>query len=120
MEEKFGDQYELVYPDYYVDTLDKAFDVGELFKKAGVDMVIIDESTYVTDYFPIQVVDALPEVPLVLFVTQATDNLWDTMVNTELLGSSARKTAITEMRITETRATMKRTFLDILILNIII
>ncbi len=85
MEEKFGDTYELVYPDYYVDTLDKAFDTGELFKKAGVDMVIIDEATYVTDYFPIQVVDALPEVPLVLFVTQATDNLWDTMVNTDVI-----------------------------------
>ena len=45
MKEKFASEYDLVYPDYYVDTLDKAFDVGELFKKEGVDMVIIDEAT---------------------------------------------------------------------------
>lgn len=86
MKEKFGDKYDLVYPDYHVDTLDKAFDVGELFKKEGVDMVIVDEATYVTDYFPIQVIDALPNnVPLVLFVTQATDNLWDNMKNTDVI-----------------------------------
>lgn len=85
MQEKFGSEYELVYPDYYIDTLDKAFDAGEYFRQAGVDMVIIDEATYVTDYFPIQVIDALPNVPLVLFVTQATDNLWDTMVNTDVI-----------------------------------
>ena len=85
MKEKFGDKYELIYPDYYIDTLDKAFDAGEFFKEKGVDMVIIDEATYVTDYFPIQVVDALPDVPIVLFVTQCTSNLWDTMVNTDVI-----------------------------------
>ncbi len=85
MKEKFGQEYELIYPDYYVDTLDKAFGAGEFFKKAGVDMIIIDEATYVTDYFPIQVVDALPDIPLVLFATQATDNLWDSMTNTDVI-----------------------------------
>lgn len=85
MQEKFGDKYELVVPKEHVDTLDKAFDVGEYFKAQGVDAVVIDESTYITDFIPIQAIDALGDVPVILFVTQATDNLWDTMVNTDII-----------------------------------
>ncbi len=85
MQEKFGHDYDLIYPDYYVDTLDKAFDAGNFFKRAGIDMLIIDESTYITDFIPIQTIDALPNVPIVLFVTQASDDLWPTMVNTDII-----------------------------------
>lgn len=85
MQEKFGDSYELVIPEGYVDTLDKAYDAGEYFKKAGIDAVIIDESTYITDFIPIQAIDALPDIPTILFVTQASNDLWDDMVNTDVI-----------------------------------
>lgn len=85
MKEKFGDTYDLVIPEGYVDTLDKAFDAGAYFKAQGVDCVIIDESTYITDFIPIQAIDALGNIPVILFVTQATDNLWDSMVNTDVI-----------------------------------
>ena len=85
MQEKFGQSYELVFPRTHVDTLDDAFEVGTYFKDMGVDVVILDESTYCTDFIPIQAMDALPEVPLILFVTQASDNLWDTMKNTDII-----------------------------------
>ena len=85
MQAKFGDKYQLVVPEKHVDTLDKAFDMGEYFKSQGVDAVIIDESTYITDFIPIQAIDALGNIPVILFVTQATDNLWDTMNNTDII-----------------------------------
>jgi len=85
MKENFEKDYELIVPDYHVDTLDKAFDAGNFFKNAGIDVLILDESTYITDFIPIQVVDALPNVPIVLFVTQASDNLWPAMTNTDII-----------------------------------
>ena len=85
MKEKFGDQYELVVPEGHVDTLDKAYDAGAFFKAAGIDVIVIDESTYITDFIPIQAIDALPDIPVILFVTQASDNLWDTMRNTDVI-----------------------------------
>ncbi len=83
--DKFGNDYDLIYPDYHVDTLDKAFDAGMFFKESNIDMLIIDEATYITDFIPIQAVDLLPNVPIVLFVNQATENLWPTMRNTDII-----------------------------------
>ena len=85
MQEKFENEYDLIYPDFHVDTLDKAFDAGVFFKAAAIDMLIIDEATYITDFIPLQTIDFLPNVPIVLFVTQATDNLWPTMRNTDII-----------------------------------
>ncbi|MBE6910951.1 MAG: hypothetical protein E7473_00320 [Ruminococcaceae bacterium] len=85
MQEKFGDKYDLVIPNEHIDTLNKAYDVGEYFKREGIDAIIIDESTYITDFIPIQAIDALPDIPVILFVTQASDNLWDTMCNTDVI-----------------------------------
>lgn len=85
MQKKFGDKYELIIPTDHVDTLDKAYDIGEYFKLKGVDTVVLNESTYVTDFIPIQAIDALGDIPLILFVTQATDNLWNDMVNTDII-----------------------------------
>ena len=85
MQEKYGELYELVVPQEHIDTLDKAYDVGEYFKAAGIDAIIIDESTYITDFIPIQAIDALPEIPIILFVTQASNDLWDTMRNTDVI-----------------------------------
>lgn len=85
MREKFADSYELVIPEGHVDTLDKAYDAGMMFKNAGVDVIVIDESTYITDFIPIQAIDPMPDVPVILFVTQASDDLWDTMENTDVI-----------------------------------
>ncbi len=85
MQEKFGDKYDLVIPKEHIDTLNKAYDVGEYFKSEGIDAIIIDEATYITDFIPIQAIDALPDIPVILFVTQASDNLWDTMCNTDVI-----------------------------------
>jgi L-arabinose isomerase len=85
MQEKFGDQYELVIPPVHVDTLDKAYDAGVYFKERGIDVIIIDEATYVTDFIPLQTIDLVPNVPIILLATQATSNLWDTMENTDVI-----------------------------------
>lgn len=85
MQEKFGDQYELVIPPVHVDTLDKAYDAGVYFKEQGIDVLIIDEATYVTDFIPLQTIDLVPNVPILLLATQATGNLWDTMENTDVI-----------------------------------
>ena len=85
MKEKFGNLYDLVIPQEHVDTLDKAYDAGVYFKEQGVDVIVIDEATYVTDFIPIQAIDQLPNVPIILTVTQATTNLWDTMKNTDVI-----------------------------------
>lgn len=85
MKTKFGDKYDIIAPEEVVDTLDKAFDAGEMFKNAGVDVIIIDETTYLTDFIPIETLEHLPKVPVIIYVSQATDNLWDTMKNTEVI-----------------------------------
>ena len=85
MKKKFADVYDLVIPQEHVDTLDKAYDAGIYFKEQGVDVIVIDEATYVTDFIPIQAIDPLPNVPIILTVTQATTNLWDSMKNTDVI-----------------------------------
>lgn len=85
MQEKFADQYELIVPQEHVDTLDKAYDIGTYFHTAGIDAIVIDEATYITDFIPLQAIDALGDIPIILFVTQASDNLWDTMNNTDII-----------------------------------
>ena len=85
MKEKFADQYDLVIPPVHVDTLDKAYDAGVYFKEQGIDAIIIDEATYVTDFIPLQTIDVLPDVPIILMSIQATANLWDTMKNTDVI-----------------------------------
>lgn len=85
MQENFADQYELVIPPVHVDTLDKAYDAGVYFKEQGIDVIVIDEATYVTDFIPLQTIDLLPNIPIILLATQATSNLWDTMENTDVI-----------------------------------
>lgn len=85
MQEKFADKYNLIIPPVHVDTLDKAYDAGVYFKEQGIDAIIIDEATYVTDFIPLQTLDVLPNIPIILVSTQATTNLWDTMKNTDVI-----------------------------------
>ena len=85
MQEKFGDIYDLVVPEGYVDTLNKAYDAGVFFREQNIDILIVDEATYITDFIPIQTIEALPNIPVILFATQASDNLWPTMENTDVI-----------------------------------
>lgn len=85
MQEKFGDTYELVCPDDNVDTLNSAYDIGEYFAQQGVEALVVDEATYVTDFIPIEAMDLLPDIPVILFVSQATENLWPGMTNTDII-----------------------------------
>jgi L-arabinose isomerase len=82
---RFGNEFNIVAPDEIVDTLDKAYDAGELFKKSGVEALIIDETTYLTDFIPIEVLEHLPDVPIIIFATQATDNLFANMHNRDVI-----------------------------------
>ncbi len=85
MQSRFGDMYEFIAPDHLVDTLNGAYDCGELFASKGVDAVIVVESTYLTDFIPIETLDHLPKIPVIVFATQATKNLWSTMKNTDII-----------------------------------
>ncbi len=103
MKERFSDKYELVYPDKHIDTLNLAFDIGTYFKEQFIDVLIIDESTYITDFIPLQTLDLIPDIPVILFATQAYDDLWDTMVNSDvirfegLVGTTQLAGAMTKM-----------------------
>jgi L-arabinose isomerase len=85
MNKRFGEIYEFVAPEFLVDTLDGAFDCGELFNNRGVEAVIVVESTYLTDFIPIEALDHLPKIPTIIFAAQATKNLWSTMKNTDVI-----------------------------------
>jgi L-arabinose isomerase len=85
MIDAYGDQYEFVTPAEVVDTLDKAYDAGEKFKNAGIEALIIDEATYLTDFIPIEVINHLPPMPIIIFATQATSDLWGDMKNTDVI-----------------------------------
>ena len=85
MKNRFGDKYELVYPDVNVDTLNGAYDMGQFFAEKGVEAIVIDEATYVTDFIPIEALDLLPDIPIILFLSQCKENLWEGMHNTDVI-----------------------------------
>jgi L-arabinose isomerase len=61
---------DLVYPGL-VDTVDKADRAGRVFKESGVNLLVLCEGTYFPDYMPLQALDHVGDVPLVLFVSQS-------------------------------------------------
>ena len=66
-----GKDNNLVYPGL-IDTLDKADAAGKLLKKEQVDLLIIAEGTYCTDYLVHQALLQLPDsLPVMLFASQA-------------------------------------------------
>lgn len=65
----------LCYPGV-VDTLDKSNEAGLLFRREGVEAVIIAEGTYSVDYLIHQALLHLPtDMPLLLFASQAHSHL---------------------------------------------
>ena len=77
--QKIADRIEkdnkLIYPGL-VDTLDKADEAGKLFKEEQIDLLIIAEGTYCTDYLIHQALLQLPDsIPLMLFASQAHNKI---------------------------------------------
>ncbi len=61
---------DLVYPGF-VQTLDQSNDAGIMFKKENIDVLIIAEGTYTTDYLVHQALLHVPEsTPVLLFASQ--------------------------------------------------
>lgn len=85
MKSRFGAQHDLVMPGSLVDTLDGAHDAGRLFHEQGVDLVVLAEMTYLTDFIPLEALDQVPNVPVLIYATQATNDLWSTMGNLDVI-----------------------------------
>ena len=68
---RIGKNHEIVYPGL-VDTLDKAEEAGRLFKQQHIDVLVITEGTYCTDYIVHQTLLHLPgDIPLCIYASQA-------------------------------------------------
>jgi len=68
---RLGRAHQIVYPGL-VDTLDKADAAGLLFEREHVDLLVIAEGTYCTDYIVHQALLHLPsDIPLCIFASQA-------------------------------------------------
>lgn len=73
--DEIGKNNDLIYPGL-VDTLDKADEAGKLFKNEQIDLLIIAEGTYCTDYLIHQALLQLPDsMPLMLFASQAHNKI---------------------------------------------
>ncbi len=69
--DRIGRTYDVVYPGL-VDTLDSADSAGAYFQESKIDLLIIAEGTYCTDYIIHQALLHLPaDIPLCLFACQA-------------------------------------------------
>jgi L-arabinose isomerase len=53
-----------------IDTLEKAVDAAQLFKREEIDLLVVWEGTYAPDYYTVQLLDFLPNVPLFILQLQ--------------------------------------------------
>jgi L-arabinose isomerase len=60
----------LVYPGL-CDTLDKCAIAGDTFKKENVDVVVLDELTYIPDYMPLEALGRVKDAELIILSTQS-------------------------------------------------
>jgi len=58
-----------------VDTMDSADAAGRRFKDEQIDLLILTECTYTPDYIVNQALGHIPEVPLLIYVSQAHDRV---------------------------------------------
>ena len=77
-----------------VDTLDKADEVGRIFRDEKVDLIIVCEGTYVPDYISMQAIDYNRSTPILLFDVQAFNDItpeddYEVMMeNSSLIGTT--------------------------------
>jgi len=69
--EKMGKskKYELVYPGF-VDTVDKSDIAAQKLKESDIDLLILNEGTYIPDYLILHVKKYLDHVPVIMLITQ--------------------------------------------------
>ena len=100
--DRLGKSVELVFP-RVVDTMDAADAVGQAFAAADLDALVVVEGTYVPDYISLQAIDAVREVPLILFTTQLAEDITPrddyemVMRNSALIGTSQLSGSLVKM-----------------------
>ena len=52
------------------DTLEKCDEAGKRFRKADIDLLVVCEGSYFPDYMPLQTLEYLPGVPVLVLLTQ--------------------------------------------------
>lgn len=69
MKSRLKGRFEIVWSGL-ADTLEKCDDAGKKFKKENVDLLVICEGSYFPDYMPLQTMEYLPGVPVLILLTQ--------------------------------------------------
>ncbi|MDO8587923.1 MAG: hypothetical protein Q7T82_12915 [Armatimonadota bacterium] len=93
---------DLVFP-CVVDTMDTAEQAGQAFAAADLDALVVVEGTYTPDYMSLQAIDAVPNVPLILFTTQLAEDITPNddyemvMRNSALIGTSQLSGSLNKM-----------------------
>ncbi|MCW5977929.1 MAG: hypothetical protein KIT09_07615 [Bryobacteraceae bacterium] len=91
--DRLARDFELVFPGV-VDTLDAAEKAGRIFAASSLDLLIVVEGTYTPDYISMQAIDHVPHVPVVMFTTQAAEDItpqddYETIMrNSALIGTA--------------------------------
>jgi L-arabinose isomerase len=57
------------------DTLEKTEEAGILFRKEDIDLLVICEGTYFPDFMPIQTIEHVPDVPVLVLLTQPHNHI---------------------------------------------
>ena len=57
------------------DTLEKTEAAGRRFRDEQIDLLVICQGTYFPDYMPIQTIEHVPDIPILLLLTQPHDHV---------------------------------------------
>jgi L-arabinose isomerase len=72
--DRLSASHQVVFPGL-VDSMDSADHAGRCFRDEQIDLMIVTERTYVPDTYIHQTLSHLPDVPLLLYVSQSSDTL---------------------------------------------
>jgi L-arabinose isomerase len=72
--DRLSANHEVVFPGL-VDSMDAADHAGSRFRDEQIDLLIVTERTYVPDTYIHQTLSHVPDVPLLLYVSQSSDTI---------------------------------------------
>lgn len=73
--DRLSQKHDIIYPGL-VSTMDTAEQAGKIFSENHIDLLIITEATYTTDYILHQTLGHLPgDMPILIYASQAHDHL---------------------------------------------
>ena len=72
--DSLGEKLDVVWSGL-ADTLEKTEQAGKRFREEDIDLLVICEGTYFPDYMPIQTTEHLPDVPVLLLLTQPQNHV---------------------------------------------